>query len=77
KIIEELKRGKIAYKNDDGGNIHLAVGKISFESGKLMANAQTAIDAIKKSKPASSKGTYIKTLGFNATMGPSIKLQTA
>ncbi len=77
KIIEELKRGKIAYKNDDGGNIHLAVGKISFENDKLIANAQTAIDAIKKNKPASSKGTYIKTLGLNATMGPSIKLQTA
>lgn len=77
KIIEELKKGKIAYKNDDGGNIHLAVGKVSFENDKLIANAQTAIDAIKKSKPASSKGTYFKNLGLNATMGPSIKLQTA
>lgn len=75
KTIDELKKGKLAFKNDDSGNVHLAVGKASFDSAKLQENIQVALDIIKKAKPASSKGTYLKTVVLTTTMGPSIKIQ--
>lgn len=75
KIIEELKKGKLAFKNDDGGNIHIAVGKISFDKEKILANLQAVIEVIKKSKPATSKGTYIKNAVVTSTMGPAVKIQ--
>jgi large subunit ribosomal protein L1 len=75
KTIDELKKGKLAFKNDDSGNVHLAVGKASFESAKLQENIQVALDIIRKAKPASSKGTYLKTVVLTTTMGPSIKVQ--
>ncbi len=74
KAVEELKKGKISFKNDDTGNIHAIVGKVSFDNKKLEDNLNTLIDAIKKAKPASSKGVYIKNLSINATMGPGIKI---
>jgi len=77
KMIEELKKGKLAFKNDDGGNIHIAIGKISFETEKIKANLETVLDAIKKIKPASSKGIYLKTIVLTSTMGPAIKIQAA
>ncbi|KKR48639.1 MAG: 50S ribosomal protein L1 [Candidatus Magasanikbacteria bacterium GW2011_GWC2_40_17] len=75
KIIEELKKGKLAFKNDDGGNIHVAVGKVSFPTDKILANLQAVLDVIKKIKPASSKGTYIKNSILTSTMGPAVKIQ--
>jgi len=75
KIIEELKKGKLAFKNDDGGNVHIAVGKVSFETAKTLANLQTVIEIIKKIKPPTSKGTYIKNATLTSTMGPAVKIQ--
>lgn len=74
KAVEELKKGKISFKNDDTGNVHAIIGKASFESQKLIENLNTLIDAIKKVKPNSSKGVYIKSLSINSTMGPGIKI---
>lgn len=74
KAVEELKRGKISFKNDDTGNVHAIIGKISFDNNKLEENLNTLIDAIKKAKPGSSKGVYIKNLSINSTMGPGIKI---
>lgn len=74
KAVEELKKGKISFKNDDTGNVHAIIGRVSFESKKLEENLNTLIEAIKKAKPASSKGIYIKNLSINATMGPGIKI---
>lgn len=74
KMIGELKKGKIAFKNDDGGNIHLAVGKASFPKEKLLENLRLALETIKKAKPASSKGTYLENVVLTSTMGPAIKL---
>ncbi|HPV70351.1 MAG TPA: 50S ribosomal protein L1 [Candidatus Magasanikbacteria bacterium] len=74
KIIEELKKGKLAFKNDETANIHIAVGKVSFDKEKILANLQAIIDVIKKSKPSSSKGTYIKNATLTSTMGPGIKI---
>ncbi len=74
-IIEEFKKGKIEFKNDAGGNVHLVLGKISFENKDLIENFNTAITAIKKAKPASSKGTYIHSINLCSGMGPGIKVQ--
>lgn len=74
KTIEELKKGKINFKNDDTGNVHATIGKTSFESKKLLENYQALFTAIKRAKPASSKGTYIQSITLHATMGPGIRV---
>ena len=74
KAVSELKKGKISFKNDDSGNIHIAIGKVSFDSKKLSENYQTLLKAIKKIKPASSKGTYIKNISISSSMGPGIRV---
>ena len=75
KMIEELKKGKITFKNDDGGNIHLSIGKTSFSEAQLQENFLSFAEALKKAKPQSAKGTYIKTIFLTTTMGPSLKVE--
>ncbi len=72
--IEEIKKGKIDIKNDAGGNLHLVLGKVSNNSPDLITNFKTAINAIKKAKPASSKGTYLQNISISSGMGPGIKV---
>lgn len=74
KMIEELKKGKITFKNDDTSNIHQIVGKTSFSETQLKENIAAFLEALKKAKPSSSKGTYIKSLSVCTTMGPAIRL---
>jgi len=74
KAVEELKKGKVSLKNDDTGNVHVAIGKVSFETIKLVQNFETLLDAVRKAKPATSKGIYIKKVYVSSTMGPGIKL---
>ena len=74
KMVEELKKGKITFKNDDTGNIHQIIGKVSYPEAKLKENYIAFIDALKKAKPSSSKGTFIQNLIVCSTMGPSIKI---
>ncbi len=74
KAVLELKKGKISLKNDDTGNVHVAIGKVSFETEKLVKNFETLLEAIRKAKPATSKGIYIKKVYVSSTMGPGIKL---
>jgi len=73
--IEGLKKGKIVFKNDDTANIHVAVGKLSFDDAKLVENINEFLTILKKSKPASSKGIFIKNLVLSTSMGPGIKLE--
>jgi len=75
KAVAEAKAGKVEYRVDSAGIIHLGVGKVSFGTEKLVKNTQVIIDAVKAAKPASLKGTYIKTAHVTTTMGPSIKVQ--
>ena len=75
KTIGELKKGKVSFKNDDTGNIHQVIGKASFEPKQLLENYQTFMKAIKKAKPASSKGTYLQNISITSTMGPSAKVE--
>lgn len=74
KAVTELKAGKIEYRVDKAGNIHVPVGKASFGSVKLKENFMALMEAIIKAKPASSKGTYLRSLFVSTTMGPSIRL---
>ncbi len=70
--VAEFAAGKVEFKNDAGGNVHAVVGKQSFEAEKLVGNIQAFLEHIKKIKPASSKGTYIKKIAISATMSPGV-----
>jgi len=76
-IVESLKKGKITFKNDDDANIHQMVGKASFDDAKLKENIEIFLAALKKAKPASSKGTYVKNMVLVSSMGPAIKIALA
>jgi large subunit ribosomal protein L1 len=75
KAVKEAKAGRVEYRVDSAGIVHLGIGKVSFGPVKLAANAKVVIDAIKAAKPASLKGSYIKSSHVSSTMGPSIKTQ--
>ncbi|MEK7743493.1 MAG: 50S ribosomal protein L1 [Elusimicrobiota bacterium] len=75
--VKELKGGRVEFKNDDYGIVHLAVGKASFEPQKLADNAKTVLDAILKLKPASSKGIYVRSVTLSSTMGPGVSVNPA
>ncbi|MBI5345326.1 MAG: 50S ribosomal protein L1 [Deltaproteobacteria bacterium] len=77
KAVADLKAGKVEYRVDKSGNIHVPVGKASFGSEKLRDNFKALMEAVIKAKPASSKGTYLKSLYVSTTMGPSIKINEA
>lgn len=74
KAVEELKKGKISFKNDDTANVHTVIGKASFDTKKLLENYQTLLDTIKKSKPAASKGTFIKNVSISSSMSAGVKV---
>ncbi len=75
--VKEYAAGKVEYRNDSGGNVHVPVGKINFEAEKLVDNLNAFIDTIKKSKPSAAKGTFIKKCCISATMSPSIEIDLA
>jgi large subunit ribosomal protein L1 len=74
KMVEELKKGKITFKNDDTANVHQIIGKISFAEAQLKENLIAFLDALKKAKPSTSKGAYIKSLTLCTSMGPAIRI---
>ncbi|PIT90826.1 MAG: 50S ribosomal protein L1 [Candidatus Komeilibacteria bacterium CG10_big_fil_rev_8_21_14_0_10_41_13] len=73
--IEEIKKGKADFKNDDSGNLHIMVGKVSFEENKLTENIEAFLEAVKKAKPDSIKGTYLRGVTIASSMGPGIRVQ--
>jgi large subunit ribosomal protein L1 len=75
KAVKKAKAGRVEYRVDSAGIIHLGIGKVSFGADRLAGNANVIIDAIKAAKPASLKGSYIKAAHISTTMGPSIKTQ--
>jgi large subunit ribosomal protein L1 len=74
KAVEDIKSGKIEYRTDRTGIVHVPLGKKSFEARDLTENYQTVLDEILRAKPASTKGRYIKSVVLSSTMGPGIKL---
>jgi large subunit ribosomal protein L1 len=75
--VKEIKAGKIQYRVDKGSNVHAPVGKLSFSQDQLRENILAFLESVKKAKPQTSKGTYIKSLTVTATMTPGIKLDMA
>ncbi len=74
RAIKELKAGRVEFKVDKSGIVHTTVGKVSFDIEKLKENVLALMDVIIRAKPASSKGTYLKSVAISTTMGPGVKL---
>lgn len=75
KTVEQLKKGKIAFKNDDTANLHQAIGKKSMTVEQLTSNYETFMDVLKKTKPTTSKGAFLKKVVLCSTMGPGLKIE--
>lgn len=76
KAVKEVKQGKIDFKVDKGGIVHTSIGKVSFTPDKIRENAKEFINTLIKLKPATAKGTYIKSIYLSSTMSPGIKIDT-
>jgi large subunit ribosomal protein L1 len=74
KAVSESKAGRVEFRADKGGATHMPLGKVSFEVSKLVENAETAISAILKARPASTKGNYVLSCTISATMSPGVKI---
>ncbi|MCM8828811.1 MAG: 50S ribosomal protein L1, partial [Candidatus Omnitrophica bacterium] len=74
KIIEELKKGRIEFKMDKDGNLHIPIGKISFSAEQLIDNFYAALKSVLAAKPQGAKGVYLKSASISSTMGPSFSL---
>jgi len=74
KAVKEIKAGKVEYKTEKAGIVHVPIGKVSFDAEKLVANARVVIDAIVKAKPGTSKGKYLKKVALASTMGPGMRV---
>lgn len=72
--IEERKAGRVEFRNDKAGNVHVPVGKTSFDEAQLVENAQTVIEAISRSRPSAVKGQYVRRVVVTPTMGPGVRV---
>jgi large subunit ribosomal protein L1 len=78
KTIKELKAGKVSFRTEkDGGLVQMAIGKLSFEDDRLLKNLAAVVDQVNKVKPATVKGTYMKSVFLSSTMGPGLKLDVS
>ena len=74
KTVKEIKAGKVEFRVDKTGCIHVPIGKVQFTADNLAENAQVALDAIVRAKPSAAKGTYIRSITLSSTMGPGVKI---
>ncbi len=77
RAVQELKAGRVEFRNDKTGNLHIPIGKASFDEEKLFENAQAVIEAVMRVKPAAVKGVYMKRAAITSTMSPSIRLDVS
>jgi large subunit ribosomal protein L1 len=77
KTVAEFKAGKVEYRTDRNGNVHVPIGKVSFERDALLENFQAVLDEVLRTKPAAAKGRYIKSIATSSTMGPGIRIDPA
>jgi large subunit ribosomal protein L1 len=74
KAVADFKGGKVEYRTDRYGNVHVPIGKASFDTAALTANYRAVVEEIERAKPASAKGRYIRKVGLSSTMGPNIRI---
>ena len=74
KAVEDFKGGKVEFRTDRHGNVHMPLGKVGFERDALMANLRAAVEEMERLKPASSKGRYVKKVAVSSTMGPGVRI---
>jgi large subunit ribosomal protein L1 len=77
RAVAEFKGGKVEYRTDRYGNVHIPVGKVSFEASALELNVAAVIDELNRTRPAAAKGRYIKKISMSSTMGPGVKIDPA
>jgi large subunit ribosomal protein L1 len=77
RAIKEIRQGKVEYRVEKAGIVHVSVGRVSFSPAQLLENANMVVDSIIKGKPASSKGTYIRSIIVSSTMGPGVSIDGA
>jgi large subunit ribosomal protein L1 len=77
KTVSEFKAGKVEYRTDRQGNVHVPIGKLSFDRDALLDNFQAVLDEVLRAKPAAAKGRYIKGVTVSSTMGPGVHLDPA
>ncbi len=75
RVIKELKAGRVEFRTDKTANLHVPIGKASFETQKLFENFSALIDSVRRSKPAASKGAFFRTITVTSTMGPGIRIE--
>ena len=76
KAVADIKGGKVEYKTDRTANVHVVIGKRSFQERALLENYLTVIDEVLRAKPSAAKGKYVKSLTVSTTMGPGIRIDT-
>ena len=76
RAVAEFKGGKVEYRTDRYGNVHVTIGKSSFEPARLEANFRAVLDELQRAKPAAAKGRYLKKISVSSTMGPGVKIDT-
>jgi large subunit ribosomal protein L1 len=77
KAVQEIKAGKVEYRADKAGIVHVPIGKVSFDTDKLTENLKTLAEALIKAKPAAAKGTYMRSVTVSSTMGPGVRVNPA
>jgi large subunit ribosomal protein L1 len=77
RAIEELKAGRVEFRNDKTGNLHIPIGKASFDADKLLENAQAVVDAVNRVKPSGVKGIYVRRIVVTSSMGPGIRVTSS
>src|SRR6202046_303823 len=76
KVVGDFRAGRVEYRTDRVGNVHVRVGKASFEPSKLLENVRAVLEEIQRAKPAAAKGRYIRSVTLTSTMGPGIRIDT-
>ena len=76
KAVKEIKAGKVEFRVDKTGIVHAPIGKASFATDKLVANAHALVDSVVKAKPSAAKGKYLKSVTVSSTMGPGVRIDT-
>lgn len=77
RAVRELKAGRVEFRNDRTGNLHIPIGKASFDANALQENAEAVIRAVQEAKPSGLKGTYLRRIALSSTMGPGIRIEGA